>query len=66
MSESEYFEYKFRAHGTGAQGAPHCTYCPAQPGEACAISCAGVYEKIKAERAADGVVVVDEPDKPAA
>ncbi len=58
---TDFFEYKFRASGGGSAESQHCTYCPKQTGEACAISCATVYEKIKAERDADGVIVNDEP-----
>jgi hypothetical protein len=58
---SSSFEYKFRSSGGGSATSQHCTYCPKQMGEGCAISCANVYEKIKAERAADGVIINDEP-----
>ncbi len=58
---SDFFEYKFRSTGGGSAESQHCTYCPKQMGESCAISCADVYAKIKAEREADGVIVNDEP-----
>ncbi len=55
------FEYKFRGTGGGSETSQHCTYCPKQMGQICAISCSTIYEQIKAERAADGVIVNDEP-----
>ncbi len=58
---ADFFEYKFRPTGGGSETSQHCTYCPKQMGEICAISCAKVYQQIRAEREADGVIVVDEP-----
>jgi hypothetical protein len=58
---SDFFEYKFRGTGGGSPNSDHCTYCPKQPGEACSLTCSNVYAAIVAERAADGVIVIDEP-----
>ena len=55
------FEYKFLSTGGGGAGARHCTHCPKLPGESCTISCGENYDRIKRERAADGVVVNDTP-----
>ena len=53
--------YKFESQGLGGVGAKHCTYCPKRPGEACTLGCRAVYDTIQAERAAEGIIVVDEP-----
>jgi hypothetical protein len=55
------FEYKFRSSGGGSAESQHCTYCPKQMGEVCALSCGNIYAALKAEREADGVIVNDEP-----
>ncbi len=55
------FEYKFRVTGGGSSESQHCTYCPKQPGEVCSVTCSTVYAALTAERAADGVIVIDEP-----
>lgn len=60
---SDFFEYQFRPIGIGGLGSVHCTYCPKQPGESCPLSCVRVYETIQAERAADGVIIIDAPEK---
>ncbi len=58
---TDFFEYKFRATGGGSAESQHCTYCPKQMGEVCALSCGNVYAALIAERQADGVNVCDEP-----
>ena len=55
-------EYKFRAAGVGGVGSVHCTYCPERPGDACTKTCARIYEQLQAERAKDGVIIIDEPE----
>jgi hypothetical protein len=55
------FQYKFKSNGGGDAGSRHCTYCPKQLGEACPLSCGANYERVKAERAADGIIINDEP-----
>ena len=50
--------YEFRQSGTRSD---HCTYCPLLPGADCGLTCSVEYEKVKAERAADGVIVNDQP-----
>lgn len=58
---NEPFRYRFVMHGGGGVGAQHCTHCPEPLGAACKVSCAQNYERVKAERAAEGVIVNDEP-----
>jgi hypothetical protein len=52
--------YRFERTAYVCPGAKRCTYCPSRPGELCRLSCAGNYQRLQAERAADGVIVNDE------
>lgn len=52
--------YTFRVQGGPAPGS-HCTYCPKAPGDTCQMSCGENYERVRKEREADGVKVVDTP-----
>jgi hypothetical protein len=60
MGERPY-EYRFKRIGASTPGA-HCTYCPTPQNESCSLPCTKEYERLEAERGADGVKVTDHDD----